>query len=58
MFKRIKQFFENLAYAGLKPQGGRTAQTAPQRQGFIRAWAESRLTKGGPPTLFISVIAP
>ena len=48
MFKRIKQFFENLAYAGLKPQGGRTAQTAPQRQSFIRAWAESRLTKGGP----------
>jgi hypothetical protein len=48
MFKRIKQFLENLAYTGLKAQGGRTAQTAPQRQGFIRAWAESRLTKGGP----------
>lgn len=48
MFKRIKQFFENLAYAGLKAQGGRAAQTAPQRQGFIRAWAESRLTKRGP----------
>jgi hypothetical protein len=48
MFKRIKQFFENLAYAGLKAQGGRAAQTAPQRQSFIRAWAESRLTKRGP----------
>lgn len=46
MFKRIKQFLETLAYAGLKPQGGRTAQ-AQQRQGSIRAWVESRLTKGG-----------
>jgi hypothetical protein len=52
MFKRIKQFFENLAYAGLKPQGGRPSQapqTATQPKGFIaiRAWVESKLTKGG-----------
>jgi hypothetical protein len=49
MFKRIKQFLENLAYAGLKPQGGRPAQAAPQPKGSkIGAWFESKLTKAGP----------
>lgn len=47
MFKRFKQFLETLAYAGLKPRGGRAAQPAQQRPGSIRAWVESKLTKGG-----------
>ena len=49
MFKRIKQFLENLAYAGLKPQGGRPAQTSQQpKSSAIRAWFEAKLTKAGP----------
>jgi hypothetical protein len=58
MFKRIKEFFERLAYAGLKPQGGTRPQPAlnapqiqaPKQKGFaaFRVWVETRLTKAGP----------
>lgn len=49
MFKRIKHFLENLAYAGLKPQGARPAQASPEpRNTAIGAWFESKLTKAGP----------
>jgi len=49
MFKRIKQSLENLAYAGLKPQGGRPAQAETRpRDSAIGAWFESKLTKAGP----------
>jgi hypothetical protein len=49
MFKRIKQFLENLAYAGLKPQGGRPAQATQQpKSAALGAWFESKLTKAGP----------
>jgi hypothetical protein len=49
MFKRIKEFLENLAYAGLKPQGGRPAraETRP-KDSVIGAWFENKLTKAGP----------
>src|SRR5215472_2777094 len=49
MFKRIKQSLENLAYAGLKPQGGRPAQAETRpNDSVIGAWFESKLTKAGP----------
>lgn len=55
MWKHFKQFFERLAYAGLKPQGGRPAQQAsqpeaPKRKGFaaLHAWLDSKLNQAGP----------
>jgi hypothetical protein len=56
MFKRIKEIFEKLAYAGLKPQGGRPVQaaaapkadSAPAKSlGAFKAWFDSKLNKGG-----------
>ena len=43
----LKRFFENLAYAGLKPQGGRTRGRNSAAGLLCGAWVESRLTKGG-----------
>jgi hypothetical protein len=52
MWKRIKQFLENLAYAGLKPRGGgpvQPAQSAIQpKHSAIGAWFESKLSQAGP----------
>jgi hypothetical protein len=49
MFQRIKHFLENLAYAGLKPQGRRPAQASPEPNNTaIGAWFESKLTKAAP----------
>ncbi len=54
---RLKQFFENIAYAGLKPQGGKTVQssgaaalTAPKPKGLaaIAAWLDRKLNAAGP----------
>jgi hypothetical protein len=56
MLKGFKEIFEKLAYAGLKPQGGRPVQAsaAPKAdsapaKGFaaFRAWVDSKLNKGG-----------
>lgn len=58
MLKRLMQFFENIAYTGLKPQGGRTGQqsgAAPaatpgmKSRGFaaIREWVDSKLNAAG-----------
>jgi hypothetical protein len=49
MLKRIKQFLEGLAYAGLKPQGGRPAQASEQPKSTgIGAWFEGKLSMSGP----------
>jgi hypothetical protein len=48
MRKRIKELFERIAYAGLKPQGGVASPAAPaksQRFAGIRASLEAQLTK-------------
>ena len=51
MFKRIKQFFESLAYAGLKPSGGKPLGAAEvKRSGRlapIQEWIDKFLNKGG-----------
>jgi hypothetical protein len=51
MFKRIKQFFESLAYAGLKPSGGKPLGAAEaKRSGWlapIQDRIERFLNKGG-----------
>jgi hypothetical protein len=58
MLKRLRQYFEKIAYAGLEPQGGRPAQKAsdsPKAEaakskspGGMRAWLEGKLTQAGP----------
>ncbi len=48
MRERIKELFERVAYAGLKPQGGMESPAAapkPQRLAGIRASLEAQLTK-------------
>lgn len=51
--RKFKEFFERLAYAGLKPQGGRPAQAAktdaPPAKGLagIRAWFNSKINQSG-----------
>lgn len=51
MLKRIKQFFESIAYAGLRPSGGKTpAQAAPKKSGWlgsIQDRIETLLNRGG-----------
>jgi hypothetical protein len=51
MFKRIKEFFESVAYAGLKPSGGKPLGAAvAKRSGWlapIRDRIEKFLNKGG-----------
>ncbi len=47
MAKRIKEAFEKIAYAGLKPQGGRLPQGGNPKLAPVRGWVESRLTKSG-----------
>src|ERR1700722_18622533 len=51
MFKRIKQFFETVAYAGLKPSGGKPLTAADtKRSGWlapIQQRIENFLNKGG-----------
>lgn len=57
MWKRLKQFFENIAYAGLKPQGGKLAQSSgaaaapapkPKGLGAIAGWVDRKLNAAGP----------
>jgi hypothetical protein len=51
MFKRIKQFFESVAYAGMKPSGGKPlGAVETRRSGWlapIRERIEKFLNKGG-----------
>jgi len=45
MFKRIKQFFESLAYAGLKPSGGKPGGAAGAKPSGLLAPIQERLNK-------------
>jgi hypothetical protein len=49
MLKRIKQFLESVAYAGLRPRGGesvaKTPSQAPKGISSIRAWVETQLNR-------------
>jgi hypothetical protein len=45
MFKRIKQFFESLAYAGLKPSGGKPLGAADAKGSGLLAPIRERLDK-------------
>jgi hypothetical protein len=45
MFKRIKQFFESLAYAGLKPSGGKPGGAAGAKPSGLLAPIHERLNK-------------
>ena len=57
MWKGLKQFFENIAYAGLKPQGGKPAEGSeaaaapaptPKGLGAIASWVDRKLNAAGP----------
>jgi hypothetical protein len=58
MLKSIKEFFEKVAYAGLKPQGGRPINQTPAAakagaakssgMSAVRAWVDSKINSGGP----------
>jgi len=52
MFKRIKHFFESVAYAGLRPSGGKPAATAGTKKtgrfAPVRDRFERFLNSGGP----------
>ena len=49
MWKRLKQFFEKLAYAGLKPRGGGPVKPGkPKSASALQAWIDSKLNQAGP----------
>lgn len=45
MFKRIKQFFESVAYAGLRPSGGKPLPTAEAKKPGLFAPIQQRIEK-------------
>jgi hypothetical protein len=49
MSKRLKQLFEKIAYAGLKPQAGRPAKSGKPKGGSaLQAWIDGKLNQAGP----------
>ena len=48
MLKRLKQFFESLAYAGLRPSGGKPLNLSqPKKPGWFGQRLEKFLVSGG-----------
>jgi hypothetical protein len=48
MFKRIKNFFESIAYAGLRPSGGKPlAQAETKKSGWFAQAIDNFLSRGG-----------